>query len=190
MSRMLPDIFDVIRMPDEVPSTPEARLQRLEDKEAIRDVLSAYCYFEDQRRWHDMVALFTADCTREIAGTLDQAVHGREALLQACLATEPIKRAGGDFGEAVAHQQLAETEIRHVVTTELIRVQPDRAKAWLVAYYQIVATRGEGGAFRRGSHEGTYHIEFAPDAASNRWLIRRQVIWTNHATNPLFRAEH
>ena len=38
----LPDIFDVIQMPDTAPATLEERLRRQEDREAIRIVLSAY----------------------------------------------------------------------------------------------------------------------------------------------------
>ena len=134
-----------------------------------------------------MVALFTNDCERVIAGTLDQVVTGREALLQACLATTPIRRSDDHYGESVSHTELAETEIRHYLTTETIKFAASGQTAWVVAYYQIVGTRGEGESFIRGSHEGTYHIELVRDPGAG-WLMKRQVIWTNHATNPLFKA--
>jgi ketosteroid isomerase-like protein len=44
-------------------SAPEARLRRLEDVEAIRNLDAAYCRLIDTGDWPGLVALFTADGT-------------------------------------------------------------------------------------------------------------------------------
>jgi hypothetical protein len=182
----LPDVLSVVTGPEPPAEGAEARLRRLEDREAIRQVLAAYCYLEDEHRWEQLVDLFTDDVERTLAGTLDETVRGRDALLQAYLAPTMRRSAAAGAGEAAAAEQLAGIAIRHLLTTDLVRFAPGGDRAWAVSYYQLVATLGRGDRFRRGAHEGTYWFELVRDG--DRWRISRQVIWTDNATNPLFRA--
>jgi len=49
-----------------------------------------------------------------------------------------------------------------------------------------VATRDEASGHRRGSHEGSYVFDFRKLAG--QWRFSRQLIVTNNAHNPMFRA--
>jgi hypothetical protein len=57
----------------------EQRVTAVEDRLAISQLRSLYCYYVDQRRWDDLAALFTEDC--EFKGRLDL-VKGRDALVE------------------------------------------------------------------------------------------------------------
>ena len=56
------------------------RLARLEDRAQVYDLVMAYGYLEDGRRWDDMLALYTDDIERELAGSLTEVVRGKVAL--------------------------------------------------------------------------------------------------------------
>jgi len=46
----------------------EARIDRLNDEDAVRNLQNAYGYYLDRKMWDDAVDLFAADCAVEIAG--------------------------------------------------------------------------------------------------------------------------
>src|SRR5438477_319788 len=119
----LPDVLSVVTAPEPPAEGVEARLRRLEDREAIRQVLAAYCYLEDEHRWEQLVDLFTDDVERTLAGTLDETVRGRDALLRAYLAPT-MRRSAAGGGEPAPAGQLAGISIRHLLTTDLVRFAP------------------------------------------------------------------
>lgn len=62
----------------------EARLSRLEDERAIRELISAYCYHADSGHDEDLLALFTTDgvMSSKVAGEARAAVGADQILAQ------------------------------------------------------------------------------------------------------------
>lgn len=56
----------------------EERVSAIEDRLEIAQLRARYCHCVDQRRWDDLMDLFTDDV--EFQGRLDQ-VHGKDALM-------------------------------------------------------------------------------------------------------------
>jgi 3-phenylpropionate/cinnamic acid dioxygenase small subunit len=177
-------VLDVIREAEPAPKSTEDALERIRHREAIRNVLVSYCYYQDQRQWNESVSLFTEDCERYLTGTLDETNRGREELRAAC--GSQIPRSDSSWGEGASSEQMAEIEYKHLVTTDMIRLAGDYRTARLVAYCQVVATRGTGADHVRGAHEATYLIDFVNDDRDG-WLMARQVILSDHASNPVFK---
>ncbi len=176
-------LLDVVREREPPAHSLEEAVQRIQHREAIHNVLAAYCYFQDQRRWTDSVSLFTEDCERIFAGTLDGTVNGRDALLEASGA--PLKRSDPTFGRGASREELSELQYKHLLVTEMIKLGPGNRTARVIAYCQVVATKGTGDEFGRGAHEATYYIDFQRHEDSG-WLMKRMIILTDNATNPLF----
>jgi hypothetical protein len=176
-------LLDVVRESEPPAPSVEEAIQQIQHREAIHNVLVAYCYFQDQRRWTDSVSLFTEDCERIFAGTLDGTVNGRDALLAASGA--PLKRSDPTFGRGTSREELSELQYKHLLVTEMIKLGPGNRSARVIAYCQVVATRGTGEEFKRGAHEATYYIDFQRPEGSG-WLMKRMIILTDNATNPLF----
>ena len=65
------------------------RIQEIEDREAIRDLLARYCYLIAAADVDGVVALFTANCRVEILGALYEGEAGLRALYEASLAVQP-----------------------------------------------------------------------------------------------------
>src|SRR5450759_648394 len=74
------ELLAAVTRPEEPRRTPEAQLDAAEDREAIRDLIMRYGYLEDARRWDDMLALYTDDIERVLAGSLVERVQGKAAL--------------------------------------------------------------------------------------------------------------
>jgi hypothetical protein len=70
---------------------------------------------------------------------------------------------------------------------DVIRVSDDGLTAIAAVQYVLVATRNDGSdGYRRGSHEGSYVFGFRKEGGT--WKFCRQLIVTNNAHNPMFRA--
>ena len=67
----------------------ELRLQRIEDREAIGDLLSQYCYLIASGDVDGVVALFTDDCRVEILGRHFEGEAGLRSLYADALAVQP-----------------------------------------------------------------------------------------------------
>ena len=52
------------------PAELSARVQRLADEDAVRNLQNAYGYYVDRRMWTDIVDLFAEDCAADIDGTI------------------------------------------------------------------------------------------------------------------------
>ncbi len=178
-------VLDVVRVQEPPVTTVEERIERIEQRQNVHDLLVTYCVYEDQKRWNDAASLFTENCVRVMAGTLDQVSEGRSALLEA--SGVPLKRSDPRWGEGAPSHLLADSPFKHLVCTEMIKLGPQNETARLVAYCDVVVTRGMGADFQRGVHEAAYYIELVHNNADG-WLIDLLVILTDHAANPLFRA--
>jgi uncharacterized protein (TIGR02246 family) len=65
------------------------RLRRIEDREAIRDLLKRYCYLIASGDVDGVVALFTKDCRVEILGRHFEGEAGLRELYADSLAVQP-----------------------------------------------------------------------------------------------------
>ncbi|HSO96397.1 MAG TPA: nuclear transport factor 2 family protein [Acidimicrobiia bacterium] len=164
-------------------ATVEASLQAAEDRETIRDLIMRYGYLEDGRRWDDMLALYTDDIERVLAGSLVERVQGKAVLRERLVRPVMVSKTG----QAGAGQdELDRLGLRHLMVSDVIRVSDDGRHAVAAVQYTMVATREDADGFRRGSHEGSYVFEFRKEAET--WKFSRQVIITDNAHNPMFRT--
>ena len=159
------------------------QLTRLEDRARIYDLVMAYGYLEDARRWDEMLALYTDDIERELAGSLTEVVRGKAELRDRLIT--PVMEAKS--GRVAASRDLVEQlGLRHLIFSVAIEIAADGTTARAVAQYILVATRNGADGFERGSHEGSYEFDFRK--ADGSWRFSRQLIVTNNAHNPMFAA--
>jgi 3-phenylpropionate/cinnamic acid dioxygenase small subunit len=163
--------------------TPLERLTRLEDRARLYDMVMAYGYLEDARRWDDMLALYTDDIERELAGSLTEIVRGK-AELRDRLVTPVMEAKSGRV--AASRDQVEQLGLRHLIFGVAIEVAADSNRARASAQYILVATRDGAAGFERGSHEGSYEFQFRK--VDRTWRFSRQLIVTNNAHNPMFAA--
>ena len=156
-------------------------LDELEDRAAIRDLIMAYAYLEDARRWDDMLALYTDDIVRELAGSLVERLEGKAALRDRLVTPVMPSKSGV---AAAPPSELDQNRLRHLIHSEVIRLTgPDEAEA--TAQYRLTASRETPAGYRSGSHEGSYEFRFR--RVDGQWRFAYQRIETNNAHNPMFR---
>ena len=158
-------------------------LTRLEDRARIYDLVMAYGYLEDARQWDGMLALYTDDIERELAGSLTEVVRGK-AELRDRLVTPVMEAKSGRV--AASREQVEQLGLRHLIFSVAVEVAADGTTARASAQYILVATRDGAAGFERGSHEGSY--EFVFRKVDGVWKFSRQLIVTNNAHNPMFAA--
>jgi len=158
-------------------------LTRLEDRARIYDLVMAYGYLEDARQWDGMLALYTDDIERELAGSLTEVVRGK-ADLRDRLVTPVMEAKSGRV--AASREQVEQLGLRHLIFSVAVEVAADGTTARASAQYILVATRDGAAGFERGSHEGSYEFEFRK--VDGVWKFSRQLIVTNNAHNPMFAA--
>jgi len=158
-------------------------LTRLEDRARIYDLVMAYGYLEDARQWDGMLALYTDDIERELAGSLTEVVRGK-AELRDRLVTPVMEAKSGRV--AASREQVEQLGLRHLIFSVAVEVAADGTTARASAQYILVATRDGAAGFERGSHEGSYEFEFRK--VDGVWKFSRQLIVTNNAHNPMFAA--
>ena len=176
-------VLDAVLRTEPVRGTVEESLQAAEDREAIRDLIMRYGYLEDGRRWDDMLALYTDDIERVLAGSLVERVQGKAALRERLFRPVMVSKTGQP---GAGQDDLDRLGLRHLMVSDVIRLSDDGGSAVAAVQYTMVATREDADGFRRGSHEGSYVFEFRKDAGA--WKFSRQVIITDNAHNPMFRT--
>jgi ketosteroid isomerase-like protein len=121
----------------------------LEEKDAIRELMHAYCFRCDTRDADGLAALFTEDCVWD-GGPFGRK-NGPEELKQFLLASVG-----------------AQHRIRHITANEIISVDGDSASA---SCYFVVLRLGEG-------RPETYFTGFYDDKFVKRggkWLFRERI---------------
>ena len=175
-------LLDAATRSEHALETLDDRLERAEAREQIRDLIMAYGYLEDARRWDDMLAMYTDDIERVLGGSLVETVTGKAALRERLVA--PVMRTRSGVASA-SPGQAAELGLRHLMFGDVIRIADDGKTATAAVQYVLVATRDGLDGFARGSHEGSYVFDFRKEHGT--WKFCRQLIVTNNAHNPMFR---
>jgi len=178
----LAQFIEIVQRPEPPRPTIEERIQAIEDRQAIRDVLMLYGYLCDARRWDELLEHYTDDIERVLAGTLTERVQGKEELRKLYVA--PALPHAGE-GEAPPAAQLQSYELRHLIVGDVVRLDASGMRAWAVAAYSLVASSDDDG-FRRGQHEGGYIFEMRKD--DGRWRVCRMTVFSENARNPLFQT--
>jgi ketosteroid isomerase-like protein len=124
----------------------------LEEKEAIRDLMSAYCFYVDNGEFEKFAALFTADAILE-AGPLGK-LQGRKAIHQFIASSVPRQ------GEGPAR--------KHCTLNHLIRVNGAEAQA---DSYIIVLRESDSGIM--ASLAGRYEDVLVKESGEWRFKVRK-----------------
>jgi len=123
------------------------------------------------------------DFERVLLGTLNEKVKGKEKLRE--LYERPQLPRSGDAAGPPPADQINTYELRHLIHPPVVRVADDGRTATVAAVYSLVASSGDGAAFRRGEHEGGYifGMRREPDG---RWRFESMIVISENARNPLF----
>jgi uncharacterized protein (TIGR02246 family) len=124
----------------------------LEEKEAIRDLMSAYCFYVDNGEFDKFAGLFTEDGIFE-AGPLGR-LKGREAIYNFVAAAVPLR------GEGPAR--------KHCTMNHIIRVNGSEARA---DSYIVVLRESEHGIM--ASLAGRYEDIIVKDGGEWRFKARK-----------------
>jgi hypothetical protein len=184
-SEQIDALLEVVQRRERDRTTPEERVQALEDRDAIRGLIMRYGYLCDARRWDDLLELYTDDIERVLAGSLVERVQGKDALRAKLVA--PTLERRSDEGSAPPLNELEALRLRHLMASDVVRLGDDGTTAAAAVQYQLVATAEDERGFRHGAHEGSYVFEFRKD--DGRWRFCRQFIVSDNAHNPMFRRE-
>jgi len=150
----------------ETQQTVEARLQRLEDREAIRKLLMDYGRFLDQRNFSAFSQLF-AEKDGEWIGGMGRA-KGSPAILK--LMEDTIGKDSKGSG----------TPNHHLFTNEMIRVDGDRAEALTKWIFMVQGEAGRPQPFYLGHYEDIFIRE------KGHWkFLRRTAYGDIPADDPL-----
>jgi hypothetical protein len=176
-------LLEAATRPERPRTTLLERLELAEDRQTIRDLIMAYGYLEDARRWDDMLALYTDDIERVLAGSLVETIRGNAALRDRLITPVMATKSGA---ASASREQVEQLGLRHLMFSDVIRVADDGLTATAAVQYTLVATREGDRGLRRGSHQGSYVFDFRK--VDGTWKFSRQLIVTNNAHNPMFRA--
>lgn len=165
--------------------TLEEKVELLADKRRIEEIINEYGFACDNQGWDMLQEIYDEDIEREMTGTLSEVVKGRDKLIE--LHRNPVlPRAPGVQTVNVGLARFRSRELRHLISTKVIRVSDDNTKAWALAYYQMAVVGRDDTGWHSGSHEGTYIFSFKKSAGT--WRFTQHLIWTNNAVNPMFGA--
>ncbi len=176
-------VLDVFRRPERRRESLDERVQLLEDHRRIGELVLAYGLLCDERKWDELLELYTDDMERFLLGTLSEHLVGKEALRERYV--RPVLPRQDGSGGLTDERRPEALELRHMIHPPLIRVSDDGDHAWVAAVYSLVVTSGEGIETARGEHEGGYLFEMRrePDVG---WRFCRMSVISENTRNPMF----
>jgi ketosteroid isomerase-like protein len=170
-------VAEVLNRKEFVPSSLEERIQVLEDKDAIRDLIGRYAIYCDAGAYQDLYGIYSEDIERTLTGTLDESVKGKAEVRRVMEDPNLPLRGGGQ-----KMQRDETTEGKHIIAIECIRIAEDRDTAYAAAVYQLAMADEAGGTYTRGLHEGRYIFSFRREPVG--WRFTKLEIASNIGTNP------
>lgn len=137
---------------------------RIEDREAIREIIALYAHAIDRRRWDMMEKLFHADALfgfGPIEGDWQGFVEQAKAVIDPCLATQHqlgqtiITFADADTAHCETYMTAMHTVPAGYATTDVF---PDKGKTYsaVIAGRYVDRFERRGGAWRIASRKGLY----------------------------------
>lgn len=142
----------------------QARVQNVEDVQAITHLENAYGYYVDKHLWNEVIDLFTDDATVEIS---DRGIfEGRDGVRRIFL----DGLGGGKIG--LSHGQL----YNHIQVESVVTVAPDGETA-KGRFRAIVQVAGGGSATLS---DGVYENEFTKQ--DGVWMISKMRFWPTYYT--------
>ncbi len=180
-------VLDVLRRREAPRRTLEERIQLLEDKEQIRDLVMRYGFLTDAKRYDELFELYADDVERELGGTLQELVQGKDALMEV-MRRPRLPRKNGVAGDVAPPEKIRAQEMHHLTVGEVIRVADDGTEAWVAAQFTMVKVIDDPDPTKvqRGAHEGIYVFRFRK--VGDEWKFARLHVITNNAHNPLYQA--
>jgi hypothetical protein len=179
-------LLDVARRPERARATLEERVQLLEDHRRIAELVMTYGLLCDARLWDELLDLYTDDFERFLVGTLEEHLVGKEVLRERYERPVLPRRDDGAGGPPPA-ARIGLFELRHKIHPPTVRIGDDGDHAIAAAVYSLVASEGDGPAFRRGEHEGGYIFEFRREP-EHGWRFSTMTVISENARNPLFQG--
>ena len=132
-----------------------ARVQRLEDIEAIKRLKYRYCYYGDQKQFDKFMSVFASECSVDLGlGRVAATRQEVEALFR--------------------KSQSIITFANHMVHNPLIDVDGDTATG--VWYYEVPNTRNGVATWTQGRYDEIYVRE------NGDWKIKREVLTMSYVT--------
>lgn len=176
-------MLEVARRAERPRGLLEERLQLVEDRRQITDLVILYGWLCDRRQWDELLDHYSDDFQRVLLGTLRETASKEE--VAELYRTPKLPRRDGLSGPPPA-AQLNSYELRHMIHPPVVRVGDDNSTATAAAVYSMVVSSGEVPNFRRGEHEGGYIFDFRRD--NDIWKFTRMVVISENARNPMFQA--
>ena len=136
---------------------------RLEDREAIRDVIGAYAHAIDRRRWDMMPQLFHADATfgfGPVQGNWEEFVGQAQAIIDPCLATQhQLGQIQFGFEDDTCHTETYFTAMHTIPAGYPVPdVFPDKGKVYsaVIAGRYVDRFEQRSGQWRIAQRTGLY----------------------------------
>lgn len=136
---------------------------RLEDREAIHDVIAAYAHAIDRRRWDMMPQLFHSDATfgfGPVQGNWEEFVGQAQAIINPCLATQhQLGQTQFGFENDSCHTETYFTAMHTIPDGYPVPdVFPDKGKIYsaVIAGRYVDRFENRDGAWRIAERTGLY----------------------------------
>ena len=140
-------VEEVLLLSEFEPSTLEERLQLLEDRDQIRDLIGRYALCCDAHAWDELFNRCTDDVER-VRVARNERIRGKDEVRRA------MSGAGLPPGED------GSKETKHMITIENVRIVEGRGDAYASAVYQLALAHENGGQYHRDLQEGRYLFAF------------------------------
>ncbi len=170
------EIMEVMSLPEKAPTSLEARVERLEAKESIRNLIMEYSFHCDSKKYDQLVDRFcTKDVTMVRGDTLQGRFEGAEEV-KAAWRGGAVRRRDGKLYKGTPTKLVSGIRGRHMMYPSMIRISDDGKQAWGAWYFSGVRSTFSDDGMARGIHDGTDLFTFVKEG--DEWKIRKMVINT------------
>ena len=173
-----PSHIDVIKMKEKRPATLEERVERLEAKQTITEIVMAYSQLHDVPDWEAFMDYCTDDIERVVSGSVTARERGKKELLATYQRGQVLTRADGS--RIVYDSSLKR---KHLVVTPVVRISDNGQEGWYASYVSLVSTKEVDGEHLRSAHEATIVLNFVRQG--DDWKIRKMLLNTEIGHDPL-----
>ncbi len=174
--------IDVVAIKEKEPTSLEGRIERLEAKETLRDLVMQYAHYTTNREVEKLLALFTDDVERVLLGSLTGITRGKPKMRE--WYNNPILPARDGRSLPSSRAIPGSRTTRNLVGSPVVRLSDDGKEGWLTAHFSSTNSGETKEGFVRGVHEGSYIFWFVKQ--SDGWKIKKWVCETEVAHDPAY----